>query len=273
MMNETANGVNEFHRSNRRYWDRAAAKWKELRDKDGLWRRCHKEPNLAFEGRALELLHDMAGADLTGKDVCIVASGDNYAAFALAGLGATVTSTDISQRQLDVAADRARRLGLSIAFVQADAADLQPLENSSFDVVCSTNGLFVWIADLQGVFNEVFRVLRPGGFYVFYDVHPFLRPWKDQVHPLEMEKPYWDTGPFEDTESETYEFNWTLADLLNGLAGSGLILRRLLESPAEDSRFWQGSSYAPGTDSSLLDWRKHARAGLPVWLTVAAQKP
>jgi SAM-dependent methyltransferase len=273
MMNETANGVNEFHQSNRRYWDRAAARWKELRDKDGLWRRCHKEPNLAFEGRGLELLHDMAGADLTGKDVCIVASGDNHAAFALAGLGASVTSTDISQRQLDVAADRAHQLGLSIAFVRADAADLQPLENSSFDLVCATNGLFVWIADLQGVFNEVFRVLRPGGFYVFYDVHPFLRPWKDQVHPLEMEKPYWDTGPFEDTESETYEFNWTLADLLNGLAGSGLILRRLLESPAEDSRFWQGSSYAPGTDNSLLDWRKHPRAGLPVWLTVAAQKP
>jgi SAM-dependent methyltransferase len=265
--------MNEIHESNRRHWDRTVRKWKELRDEDGLWQRCHKEPDLAFEGGALELLREVAGDDLTEKDVCLVGSGDNYAAFALAGLGARVTSTDISQRQLDVASDRARQLGLSITFVQADAANLQSLENSSFDLVCSTNGFFVWIADLQGVFNEVFRILRPGGFYVFYDVHPFLRPWKDQIGPIKMEKPYWETGPFVDSECETFEFNWTLADLLNPLAKSGLILWRILESPAEDSRFWQGYSYVPGTNNRLLDWRENPRAGLPVWLTVAVQRP
>ncbi|MCZ6676125.1 MAG: class I SAM-dependent methyltransferase [Candidatus Poribacteria bacterium] len=265
--------MNEIHESNRRHWDRAARKWEALRDEDGLWRRCHKEPDLAFEGGALELLREIAGDDLTEKDVCLVGSGDNYTAFALAGLGARVTSTDISQRQLDVASDRARQLGLSIAFVQADAANLQSLENSSFDLVCSTNGFFVWIADLQGVFNEVSRILRPGGFYVFYDIHPFVRPWKDQIRPIEMEKPYWETGPFGDSERETFEFNWTLADLLNPLAKSGFILFRILESPAEDSRFWQGYSYVPGTDNRLLDWKENPRAGLPVWLTVAVQKP
>ena len=42
---------------------------------------------------------------------------------------------------------------------------------------------------------------------------------------------------------------------------------------AEDSRFWEDASYLPGTDASLLDWRSNPRAGLPTWLTVAAQKP
>ena len=32
--------------------------------------------------------------------VCVIGSGDNYAAFALAGLEAAATSTDISEQQL-----------------------------------------------------------------------------------------------------------------------------------------------------------------------------
>ncbi len=50
--------------------------------------------------------------DLRGKPALVIASGDNYAAFALAGMGARVTSTDISARQLEVARQRAELLGL-----------------------------------------------------------------------------------------------------------------------------------------------------------------
>jgi hypothetical protein len=56
------------------------------------------------------------------------------------------------------------------------------------------------------------------------------------------------------------------------LIRSGLVLRRMAETPAKDSRFWQGSGYEPGSDDSLLDWHNNPRAGLPVWLTLAAQK-
>ncbi len=265
--------MNEAHESNRRFWNNLAPEWKQLRDKDELWRKCLQEPDLAFDGGALSLIQECF-RDLSGKKVCVVGSGDNYAVFALAGLGARVTSTDISERQLEIAEDRARHLGLEINFVRTDAAELDPLGTETFDLVCSTNGFFVWIADLAGVFGAINRVLKPGGFYIFYDIHPFQRPWKDQPRRIEIEKPYWNTGPFksENPGHETYEFNWTLADILNSLAGSGLVLRRLIESPAKDSRFWQDHSYVPGTDASLLDWRQNPLAGLPVWLMVAAQK-
>ncbi len=212
------------------------------------------------------------GGDLTGKAACVIGTGDAYAAFALAGLGARVTATDISQGQLDVARDRAEQLGLDLDFVRADAADLAPLPDDTFDLVCSTNGFFVWIARPDRVFAAVQRVLKPGGVYVFYDIHPFQRPWKDQPQPLQMAKPYWDTGPYTDEDS-AFEFNWTLADLLNPLAGAGLVLRQIAESPAKDPRFWEGHAYEPGLDSGLMDWRRNPRAGLPVWLTICAQKP
>lgn len=266
------------HEANRRYWDALSPRWRELRDRDGLWTRCAAEPELAFEGEALAMIHAYGG-NLMGKSACVIGTGDAYAAFALAGLGARVTATDISQGQLDVARSRAEQLDLALDFVRTDAADLAPLPDDAFDLVCSTNGLFVWIARPDQVFASVHRILKPGGFYVFYDIHPFQRPWSDEIladtgGPLRMAKPYWDTGPtVEDDESgRSYEYNWALADLLNPLAEAGLVLRRIGESPARDPRFWEGHSYEPGIDAGLMDWRRNPRAGLPVWLTVCAQK-
>ena len=95
---------------------------------------------------------------------------------------------------------------------------------------------------------------------------------EEQTTPIEVAKPYWDTGPFDGAEG-SFGFNWTLADTLNTLAASGLTLRRILESPAEDSRFWQEFSYLAGTDDSLLDWNENPRAALPAWLALALQRP
>ena len=69
-----------------------------------------------------------------------------------------------------------------------------------------------------------------------------------------------------------HEFNWTLADLLNPLVQAGLTLKKVVESPTQDPGFWQGSSDASDINGSLLDWKRNPRAGLPVWLTVAASR-
>ena len=263
--------MSKIHEANRRHWNNQAPTWEERLNRDGRWRRCHKDPELAFEGETLATIQEMIG-DLRDKQVCLIGSGDNMAAYALSGLGAVVTSTDISEERLKLAANRAEILGVSIDFVRSDAADLGFAADSTFDLVCSTNGFFVWIADLGAVFREVSRILKPGGTYVFYDIHPFMRPWKAQVTPIEMEKPYWDTGPFQESVDGSYEFNWTLADLLNPLAQAGLTLKKVVESPTQDPGFWQGSGDASDVDESLLDWTQNPRAGLPVWLTIAASR-
>jgi SAM-dependent methyltransferase len=264
--------MNEMHEANRKYWDAAAPDWKKLDEND--WRKCKEQPSVAFRGgTALSMINEFVG-ELHGKRVCIIGSGDNYAAFALAGLGAVVTSTDISQPRLDIAAQRAHILGLNIDFVRCDAAHLTSVSSAGFDLVCSTNGFFVWLADLAGVFAEVNRVLKPGGYYIFYDIHPFQRPWKEQT-AIEVEKPYFQTGPFASEESGTtaYNFHWMLSDIINNISKSGLNVCRISETPAIYSSSWQGPSYGHGTDDSLLDWHYNSRAALPFWLTLAARKP
>ncbi len=44
--------MNEYHEANRRHWDAAAVAWRELRERDALWKRCPSEPELAFRRRS-----------------------------------------------------------------------------------------------------------------------------------------------------------------------------------------------------------------------------
>ena len=136
--------------------------------------------------------------------------------------------------------------------------DLADIPSAEFDLVCSTNGFFVWIADLAALFGEVQRILKPGGFYVFYDIHPFQRPWGDMEGEPTVDKAYGDTGPFSDSEDGPFNFHWTMGDLLNALADAGLSLSRLRECPPKEGSSWDGTWYF--------------QAGLPVWLIGAAQK-
>jgi SAM-dependent methyltransferase len=268
--------MSEQHQANRRYWNYLAEEWQRLRDKDQLWKICPSQPEAAFDGRALEMIQRFVG-NLAGRQVCVTGSGDNYAAFALGGMGTQVMSVDISEQQLEAAAQRAAYLGLEMQFLCADALELGQHFQTEFDLLCSSNGFFVWIAEPGQFFLAAARILKPGGFYIFYDLHPFQRPWKEP-HSLEMGKSYFESGPFVEAEEGrpdlvTYEYHWTLSDLLNSMAEAGLILRQIAESPPRDSRFWQDHSYLPGSDERLLDWKKNPRAGLPTWLTAAAQKP
>jgi len=132
------------HEANRAFWDASFKWWKEKEDKRGLWRKAHKDPSLVLSPVELPFLKDVAG-----KDVCVLGSGDNEVAFALTGLGPRVTSIDISDRRLDVAADRARTLGLKLSFLQADVTDLSALEDNTFDPVYTGGHMSVWISDIK----------------------------------------------------------------------------------------------------------------------------
>lgn len=102
-------------------------------------------------------------AGISGKRVCVLGSGDNQVVFALAGMGAAVTSVDFSQNQLQFAELRSRELDLSIAFVQADVTDLSVLADGFFDVVYTGGHVAAWVADLLTYYTEAARILASSG--------------------------------------------------------------------------------------------------------------
>ncbi|MDL2287903.1 class I SAM-dependent methyltransferase [Oscillospiraceae bacterium OttesenSCG-928-F05] len=101
-------------------------------------------------------------ARLTGADVLGLASGGAQQMPILAALGANCTVLDYAQKQLDSEKMVADREGYDITIVKADMTKRLPFEDESFDIIVHPVSN-CYIEDVQHVWNECFRVLRPGG--------------------------------------------------------------------------------------------------------------
>jgi SAM-dependent methyltransferase len=212
-----------------------SAQWQARIDAEGEWQKCHEVPDLAFTPEEMRWIDPPAG-----KDICVLGSGNNLAAFALAGMGARVTSVDFSRAQLNSAALRAERLGLHMRFVQADVTDLSTIPDGSFDLVYTGGHVAVWVSDLKRYYREAARILRPGGLLIVSEYHPFRRTWKQSPDRLEIESPYLDRGPWEYDRSgqadgaqpgslPSYEFNWTISDYVNAMLEANCQIIRMEE--------------------------------------------
>lgn len=77
---------------------------------------------------------------------------------------ACVTCLDYSADMMEKAGKRADNMGLTnVRFQQGDVGKL-PFEDGSFDLVLSLNGFHAF-PDKKAAYDEVFRVLKPGGIF------------------------------------------------------------------------------------------------------------
>jgi SAM-dependent methyltransferase len=204
--------------------------------------------------------------DVAGKRVAVLGSGDNQAVFALAGLGAKVTSVDISQEQIEIARSRAATLGLQVDFVQADVVDLAGLTDAAFDLVYTGGHVAVWVSDLTAYYGEAARILKPDGLLIVSEYHPFRRVWRRAAETLEIAFNYFNRGPHrfaaapdvlyhEPGELEQFEFHWTVADYISAMLAAGC---RLVHAE-EFGDACDGHEGAP-------------MAGLPAWFLLVGRR-
>jgi len=79
-----------------------------------------------------------------------------------AALGADCTVLDYSECQLDREREVAEREGYAINIVRADMTKRLPFENDNFDVIFHPVSN-CYIEDVYHVWNECYRILKPGG--------------------------------------------------------------------------------------------------------------
>lgn len=184
---------------------------------------------------------------IQGADVLCMASGGGQQAPVLAAAGANVTLLDNSSGQLEQDRFVAAREGLQIKSVLGDMRDLSAFKSGSFDLVfnpCSVS----FIADVQPVFSEAFRVLRPGGRLMCGFINPVrflfdetkLEAGKFEVrHRL----PYSDTTHLTTEEleqlkakNEPFLFSHSLENLITGQLLASFRLIDLFEDVSDEDR-------------------------------------
>lgn len=119
-------------------------------------------------------LYRRQAAELTegleaGARVLEVAPGPGYLAIEIARLGRfAVTGLDISHTFVEIAAENARKAGVTVDFLKGDVAQM-PFESGSFDrIVCQA--AFKNFTLRRSALAEMHRVLRPGGTAVIQDM-------------------------------------------------------------------------------------------------------
>ncbi len=107
-----------------------------------------------------------------GERVVDIGSGagfDTFLAAMATGPAGHVVGVDMTPQMLTKARATARQLGFDHVDICEGLAEELPVDDGWADVVIS-NGVFNLCADKREVFDEVFRVLRPGGTLQFADI-------------------------------------------------------------------------------------------------------
>jgi len=231
----------------------------------------------AFHSETLNVL-DKFIPDIKGKKVCIPSSGDNVAAVAFAMMGAEVTSCDISQKQLGNAKKWIDELNLDIRLIKQDTMKLEALADEQFDLVFTSNGVHVWIYDLDAMYRNINRILKRGGLYIMREVHPFMRPFEDDILNLKIKKPYSDIGPYktDDGYESCYEtFHYKLENIINAISGNNLTIMKMKECEDEYNTSMFDEEFYPNQGlkkEDIYNWKTNKLFALLSWLILCAEK-
>ncbi|MFC3894661.1 class I SAM-dependent methyltransferase [Lentzea rhizosphaerae] len=229
----------ESRLANRIWWDADADDYHDthgdfLGAADFVW--CPeglREEEVAFLG------------DVAGQSVLEVGCGSAPCARWLKANGAEVTALDISAGMLRHARENNEKTGIHVPLVQA-SADQLPFGTGTFDAACSAFGAVPFVADVQEVFAEVARVLKPGARWVFAVNHPMRWIFPDDPGPLGLTvtQSYFDRTPYVEVDEEgraTYvEHHRTLGDYVRALTNTGFVVEDLVEPewPQGHTRVW-----------------------------------
>ena len=228
--------MNQMTQANKQGWDGLAATH---------YQNYHISKLLSGTSLLNELIRAEVG-DVTGKSLAHLLCHIGTDTLSWALLGAEVTGIDISPSSLGYARLLAQKMGVTAQFIEADIMDVMDLVDQKFDIVFSSTGVLCWLPDIRRYAQTVRHLLKDDGFFYLFDGHPFRavlydkegNPSPDTIQGDYFRKEVWqyeETGDYTDPELlvpvRSYEWHWTMGDIITALCDAGLRIVFLHEFP------------------------------------------
>lgn len=174
--------------------------------------------------------------DLNARKLLDLGCGGGQTSVFFAKKGALVTGVDFSQKQIDFARELAKREKIKASFLQGKIEDLLMFEDDSYGLVNSSHTIH-YVSNLEKCFSEVFRVLKPGGKFVFSVSHPLNYITETENSRLLLKRSYFQKGKYEwnweypetGVKYAMYLYMRRVSDYFTTLRKSGFIVEDLLE--------------------------------------------
>ena len=174
------------------------------------------------------------------KRVLELGCGSGLASVALARQGARAIGVDFSSDHLTAARRLSERAGVKIELHEGDLGDLAFARADTVDVVFSAYALNL-VEDINRVFRQVHRVLKPGCPLAFSVPHPAYDMIDDghPEEPLLIRRSYFDDSRIDlDSDRPPYfGYHHTISELFTGLSRANFRVDVILEpEPHRDGR-------------------------------------
>ncbi len=227
------------------------------------WQKYWQLPDHQPLVRHEEMLANMfAVTPVKGKKILEIGVGMGGDSVFLATKGARVTAVDFTKEALNILEENARKAGVHIDLIRADARSL-PMKDDTFDVVFHQGFLEHFTRPLELILEQK-RVLKPGGILVV-DVPQRYTTYTVKKHMLMM-LGKWFAG---------WEREFSVAELERLLKRAGLVPLRSYGWGYYGKLFQMRNANFGSWYTRLWEWIESGRAKLYLnWcIGVISQKP
>jgi len=248
--------TDNYSEKNREAWNEAASVHRKNRKVD--YRVLFKNKNYSVLDSTLSSL--LNKISLSGGTVAQLCCNDGRELLSIVNTtGATGVGFDISDEFIAEASAIAKSANLNCRFVRANIYDLDTEYDNTFDLILFTAGALTWFHDLGRLFELVGRMLKPEGYLVIYEIHPFtnLLAWKDEpvyeaTNPYKIVYKYFRDTPWVDNNGADYigkttyksktftSFAHKLSDIITAIGSNEIIIKEFTEYPHDVSAALEG---------------------------------
>ncbi|MBU3905258.1 MAG: methyltransferase domain-containing protein [Nanoarchaeota archaeon] len=171
--------------------------------------------------------------NVKGKKIIEVGCGGGQISIFLAKKGANCTGIDLSEKELDYAKNLAKIEKVNVNFLKGSFQDLSRFKKNSFDIAVSS-WAFQYSPNLNKLFKEVYKIIKPNGIFIFSMPHPFYEIMDSKTHKIKYS--YFKTGRYENidvwqdgSKHKFVGFHVKVSDIYNALIDAGFYVEKIIE--------------------------------------------